>query len=160
MGGGGGGGAAFDKKIASQCSIQFSKYIWHLGSTFTNLITLGIGNPFQKTKSPTHPMPGWLVGLWVIPYSSNKKPWAYTVNFIYIYIRWGLCASQFQPWASPPPGIWKKKLNARPCGQVLLANAWPPIPSVVVKCLALQSIWSIYKIISCHILINISVSTQ
>ena len=105
---GGGGGAAFDKKIASQCSIQFSKYIWHLGSTFTNLITLGIGNPFQKTKSPTHPMPGWLVGLWVIPYSSNKKPWAYTVNFIYIYIRWGLCASQFQPWASPPRHLKKK----------------------------------------------------
>ena len=50
--------------------------------------------------------------------------------------------------------------NARPCGQFLLANARSLVPSVVVKCPALQSIRSIHKIISCHILINITVSAQ
>ena len=58
------------------------------------------------------------------------------------------------------PGHLKKISNARPCRQFLLTNARPPVPSVVVKCPALQSIWSIYKIISCHILINITVSDQ
>ena len=68
------------------------------------------------------------------------------------------------PAASIPPGhtpgIWKKCSNARPCGQFLLANAPPPVSSVVVKCPALQSIRSIYKVIGCHILINITVSAQ
>ena len=31
----------------------------------------------------------------------------------------------------------KKKSNARPCGQFLLANARLPVPSLVVKCPAL-----------------------
>ena len=78
-----------------------------------------------------------------------------------------LCVSQFQPRASPPgqipghtPGIWKNCSNGRPCGQFLSANAPPPVPSVVVKCPALQSIWSIYKVIGCHILLNITDSAQ
>ena len=47
--------------------------------------------------------------------------------------RWGLCASQFQPRASPAPPPWANSRafekffsDARPCGQFLLANAPPP----------------------------------
>ena len=77
-----------------------------------------------------------------------------------------LCVRQFQPRASPPgqtpghTGHLKKLFKCPACGQFLLANAPPPVPSVVVKCPALQSIRSIYKVIGCHILINITVSAQ
>ena len=37
--------------------------------------------------------------------------------------------------------------NARPCGQFLLANAPPPVPTMMVKCPAPQSIPPIYKIL-------------
>ena len=84
--------------------------------------------------------------------------------------RWGLCASQFQPRASPapppPPGQTPGHLKSffqmpGPAGNF----CWqmpppPPVPSLVVKCPALQSIRSIYKIIICHILINITGSAQ
>ena len=52
------------------------------------------------------------------------------------------------PLTGQPPGHLKNHSNARPYEQFLLANAPPPVPSVVVKCLALQSSRSIYKIIS------------
>ena len=40
--------------------------------------------------------------------------------------------------AGKSPGIWKNCSNARPCEQFLLANAPPPIPSMMIKCPALS----------------------
>ena len=75
---------------------------------------------------------------------------------------WVNSSREHPPGQTPghTPGIWKNCSNARLCGKFLLANAPPPVPSVVVKCPALQSIRSIYKVFGCHILINITVSAQ
>ena len=54
-----------------------------------------------------------------------------------------------------------KKLFKCPALRAIFVGKCPaPVPSVVVKCPALQSIRSIYKVIGCHILLNITVSAQ